>query len=134
MPRIRASASPSASASSVVERDLDREQRALVVGDRELGERELVVPAQQPAVRLAEHVADRRGVVRPADQRQGRIEDDRDAKVEAAASVEDEIPAAIASRSARSAGVRPSVANQPSTSAGRTRRAPRSADDMARGV
>ena len=69
MPRIRARARPSASASSAVDRQLDREQRALVLADRELGERELVVPAQQPAVRLAEHVADRRRVVRPADQR-----------------------------------------------------------------
>ena len=72
--------------------DLDREDRALVVGDGELGERELVVPAQQPAVRLAEHVADRRRVMRPADHAEGGIQDHGHAEVEAAASVEDEIP------------------------------------------
>src|SRR4051812_3291467 len=41
---------------------------------------------------------------------------------------------AIPSRSARSVGVNPRSASQSSTSAGRTRWAPVSADDMARGV
>ncbi len=85
-------ARPSVSASGVVGGHLDREHRPLVLRDGELGERELVVPAQQLAVGLAEVVADRRRVLRPADDRHRRIEDDRDAEIEAAASVEDEIP------------------------------------------
>ena len=75
------------------DRLLDGEQRTLVLADAELGERELVVPAQQAPVRLAEQVADGRRVVRPADQGEGRVEDDRDAEIEPAATVEDEIPA-----------------------------------------
>ena len=134
MPRIRAMASPSASADAVVDRQLDGEQRALVLGDRELGERELVVPAQQAAVRLAEHVADRRRVLGPADDREGRIEDDRHPQVEPAAPVEDEVPAGDPVAIGTVGGVRPSSANQPSTSAGRTGGGRISADDMARRV
>ena len=76
----------------VPDRDLDREQRPLVLADAELGERELIVPAEQLPVGLAEHVADRRGVVGPGDDRQRWIEDDRHPEVEAAAAVEDEVP------------------------------------------
>ena len=124
MPRMRARARPSASASRLGDRQLDGEQRALVLADAELGERELVVPAQQPAVRLAEHVADRRRVVRPADERERRIEDDRDAEVEAAASVEDEIPAgdpiAVGSLGGRQArGRRASARRRPGARCGR---------------
>ena len=82
-----------ASGDAVGDRQLDGQQRPLVLADAELRERELVVPAQQLAIRLAEHVADRRREVGPADERERRIEDDGHAEVEAAAAVEHEIPA-----------------------------------------
>ena len=88
----RASARPSSSRSSAPDRQLGREDRALVLGQRELRERELVVPAEQPPIRLAERVADRRRVVDPADQRQLRVEDQRDGQVEPAPAVEPEVP------------------------------------------
>ena len=48
--------------------DLGREDRPVVLGERELHERELVVPAEQLPVGLAERVADRRREMDPADQ------------------------------------------------------------------
>ena len=76
-----------------VHREFHGEQRTLVLADAELGERVLVVPVQEPAIRLAEQVVDRRREVGPADEGQRRVEDDRHAQVEAAPTVEHEIPA-----------------------------------------
>ena len=106
------------------------EQRPLVLAHRELRERELVIPAQELAVRLAEHVVDRRGELGPADEREGRVEDDRHPKVEAAATVEHEIPAGdpIAlglDRRARVPGRRASARRRPG--AARVRRGRRKA-------
>ena len=55
-------------------------------------ERELVVPAEERPIRLAESVADRRREVDPGDQPDGGVEDDRDPDVEPASPVELEVP------------------------------------------
>ena len=110
------------------DRQLRREDRPLVLGQRELRERELVVPAEQLPIRLAERVADRRGEVDPADQRERRVEDQRDRQVEPAPAVEPEIPRRDAvAIGAGVSGSSPSSSSQRSTSAGRTG-APGSAD------
>ncbi len=75
-----------------LDRQLRDEQRPLVLAHGELHERQLVVPAQQLAIRLAERIVDRRGVMGPADEREGRVEDERDPERGAAGTVEDEIP------------------------------------------
>ena len=75
-----------------LDRQLRDEQRPLVLAHGELDERQLVVPAQELAIRLAERIVDRRGVMGPADEREGRVEDERDPERGAAGTVEDEIP------------------------------------------
>ena len=138
MPTIRARARPrrvGPVGGARGDRQLDGQQRPLVLADAELGERELVVPAQQLAVRLAEHVADGRRVMRPADERERRVEDDRDAEIEAAATVEDEIPAGDPIALGPLDGLEAQV-GEPALDVGRRRTAgaPGSADGMARGV
>ena len=72
----RATARPSSSRSSRSTRDLHGQHRPVVVGEGELHERELVVPAQQLPVRDAERVGDRRREVDPDDDRRRRVQDD----------------------------------------------------------
>ena len=64
--------------------DLDRQDRPPVLGDGELGEREVVVPGEELAVGLAEAVAEGWGEVGPADQSERRVKDQGDPQVEAA--------------------------------------------------
>ena len=92
MPATRASARPSSSASSQRVGDLDGEDRPAVVGDRELREREVLVPAQQRPVRLAQAVAERRREVRPDDRADRGIEDQGGAQVPPDAAVERHVP------------------------------------------
>ena len=73
-------------------RDLDGGGRPAVVGDRELDQRELVVPAQQRSVGLSQAVEEGRREVGPDDRADRRVEDQRDAQVAAGAAVEDEVP------------------------------------------
>ena len=72
--------------------DLGAQGGPAVLGQGELHERELVVPAEQPVIRLAQAIPDRRGEMNPRDQPQGRIQDHGEANIEAAPAVELEIP------------------------------------------
>ena len=112
----RASATPSASRSRCAAGSSAVSTGRSSVGDGELDERQLVVPAQQLAVRDAEGVVDGRRVVDPAQQRERRVEDERDPDVVAPRAVEQQVPAgdAVALARARSAAVqRRSVASTP---------------------
>src|SRR5206468_9693558 len=64
----------------------------VVLGERELDERVLVVPAEELPERLAERVADRWGEVDPTDQGNGRVEDQGHGEVEPPPAVEPEVP------------------------------------------
>ena len=108
-----------------VDRELDRQQRPLVLADRELRERQLVVPAQQLPVRLAEAVVDRRREVGP-----GTTSASDGSRISVIRSRARRRPSrtrshdVTRSRSARSTGVRPRSASHASTSAGATGRRP----------
>ena len=100
-------------------RQLHREDRSLVLAHPELDERELLVPAEEAAIRLAEQVVDRRRVVGPADQPDSRVEDQRDAEIEAATAVEHEVPRDDTVAVGSLEGLEPQVA-QPALHVGRT--------------
>ena len=120
----RAIAIPTASRPSRLDRQLGREHRPPVLGERELDERVLVVPAEELAVRLPEPVADGRREVDPADQRERRIQDERDRDVEAADAVEPEVPGADAVAVRPVARAEPELV-QPALDVGRAHRRPR---------
>ena len=76
MPRIRAMARPSVSASAASIGHLDGEHRALVLGHARTWRTGTRRSSAGAPVGLAEHVGDRRRVVRPADQGQRGVQDD----------------------------------------------------------